>query len=298
MNGVVSAVFTTVPGITSSPAASGAASVPSIPGIPVGPTGPGIAGGPAIPGIPGVSTAPLQSSSGVSGIPHVGSGLASVVGVSAVIWMILLVLAAVAFVFIVLMANRIDPDPTGRRPHAVYFFGVSFVTIGTAIIGSAVIVGSLVQFVGSHSSPIADSVARSVLLGGLVTSVSVLLLVVHLRRGLALADSGGESPNPSRRIGQTYVSAVAFIAVLTLLVVAVLAVYTVFAIAGPGVFGSFGGRGPALRVLIESVYVGAVAIVVLWTHSGLIAPGLRILRNGGGHAGRQPAAAPPGEPPA
>jgi hypothetical protein len=216
--------------------------------------------------------------------------LTSIVGVLAEVLAVVFVLAIVGVFVIVVVANRADPDPSGRRPQSVYCFAVSFFTIVISIIGSAAVVSALVRLVGSHSGSITNSVARTVVLGGLVTIVSVTLLITHLRRGLVLARDDAELPNPSRRVGQSYVAAVAFLSVMVLLVVTVLSSYLIFVIAGPGVFGSFGGRGTATRFLVEAVYVAAVAGIVLWTHRNLVPPGLPIFRSAQGTDG--PALAP------
>ncbi len=203
-----------------------------------------------------------------------------------------MILAVVGIFVIVVVANRADPDPSGHRPQSVYYFAVSFVTVLTSVIASTVIVVALTLLIGSHASPIADSIARAVVLGGLIMLVSMTLLVTHLRQGLVLAHEGTDPTSPSRRVGQSYVSVVTFVMVLVLLVVTVLSVYLVFALVGPGVFGSFGGRSSALRDLIDAVSIGVVAGVVLRTHRDLVAPGLHLF-------GRKPAVGVlPGPPPA
>lgn len=217
--------------------------------------------------------------------PSVFSILADVLSVVAV-------LAFVGLFVIIIIANRADPDPSGRRPQAVYFFAVSFVTLLTSVVGSSMVVFALVQLIGHHpgggSHSVADSVARTATLGGLVTVVSLALLIVHLRRGMDLVRSSTEPISPTRRVAQSYVSGVGFLAIIALLVVTVLAVYLLFAIAGPGVFGSFGGRVPSLRYLIDAVYVGAVAVAILRTHRNLVSPGLHFFRasDGAGFSGR------------
>jgi hypothetical protein len=255
--GILSAVPTTIPF---------GAPLPSIPSIPT------------IATIPGGASAPFVQSGGSVSVGSGGSlGLASLAGIFVDVLAIVVVLALLGVFVIVVVANRADPDPTGRRPQSVYFFAVSFVTILTSIIGSAVVVSTLTRFIGSHSSPIGDSVARTLVLAGLVTLVSLILLVTHLRRGLTLARADAALTSPSRRVGQTYVSAVAFLSVLVFLVVSVLAVYLVFVIGGPGVFGSLGGgRVTAGRYLIEAAYLGLVAGVILWTHRNLVPPGLHV----------------------
>jgi hypothetical protein len=113
-------------------------------------------------------------------------------------------------------------------------------------------------------------------LGGLITIASFVLLWTHLHRGVSLV--GPETTSPTRRVAQSYVSAVAFLSILILLVVTILVAYLVFALAGPGVFGSFGGRTPVWRALLDALYIGGVAALVLQTHRNLVSPGLRFFR--------------------
>jgi hypothetical protein len=188
--------------------------------------------------------------------------------------------AIVGLFIIIVVANRAEPDATGHRPQSVYFFAVSFVTLVTTIIGSIVVVFSVVDLIGSHGSGIGNAVARAVVIGGLITLMSGFGLRTHLKRGVALV--GPDAASPSRRVAQSYVSGVAFISVLILLVVSILTVYLLFALGGPGVFGSFGGRTPALRALIDAVYVGVVAGTVLLTHRNLVTPGLQYFGGGNG----------------
>jgi len=221
--------------------------------------------------------------------PSIFTTLAEVLGVLAV-------LALVGLVMIVIVANRSDPDPTGRRPQSVYLFAVSFVTLVSSVIGSTIVVSALVQLSGPHQTLpgegphyIVDSVARTATLGGLITVLSLILFTVHLRRGLALVRAVTEPTSPILRVGQSYVSGVGFLAVLVLLVTGVLAAYLIFAIVGPGVFGSFGGRAPSLRDLIDALYVGVVASIILVTHRNLVPPRLRLLghrRGAEGPSGR------------
>ncbi len=219
----------------------------------------------------GVST----TFSTTQGSPLVSSS-SSLLPIASIVVEILALFVGVAIIglfIIIVVANRAEPDTTGHRPQSVYFFAVSFVTLVTTIIGSIVVVFSVVDLIGHHSSGIGNAVARAVVIGGLITLLSGALLLIHLRRGVALV--GPDAASPSRRVAQSYVSGVAFLSVLILLVVSILAVYLLFAPGGPGVFGSFGGRTPALRDLIDAVYVGLVAVTVLLTHRNLVTPGLR-----------------------
>jgi len=250
MSGIVTSTTSTlIPGVTYPNPVSGGLSV----------------GGAGTP-FPTGGSAITSSSGGGLGLASLAGGLVSVVA-------LLILLSFVAVFVIVVVANRADPDPSGRRPQAVYCFAVSFVTIGAAILGSTLVVAALVQLVGGHSGSITDSVARAAVIGGLITVVSALLLSVHLRRGLEAARAPQPESNPSRRVGQSYAAAVAFISVATLLFTAVLSIYLVFALAGPGVFGSFGGSTPTFRLLVVFLYLGGVSALVLWTHRDLVPPG-------------------------
>jgi hypothetical protein len=233
-----------------------------------------------------VSAAPIgsgqstdQFAPGVSGVSggtsftSVGS-LLPIASIVLEVLFLFVIVAVVGLFIIIVVANRADPDPSGRRPQSVYYFAVSFVTLVTTIAGSIVVVFSLVALIGNRAPDVGNSIARAVVLGGLITLISGVLLRAHLRRGVSL--TGSEAASPSHRVAQSYVSAVAFIAILIALVVAILAVYLLFALGGPGVFGSFGGRTTALRYLIDAVYIGVVAGVVLQTHRNLVSPGLHL----------------------
>jgi hypothetical protein len=242
-----------------------ATTIPSIPGIT------GSAG--TIPSLPTGSGSFQTGGSGVTVDPSSGFGLASLAGALVEILAVVVVMGLVGVFVIIVVANRADPDPSGRRPQTVYNFAVAFVTITTAIIGSAVVVGAVLQLIGSHSGSITNSVARAALLGGLVTVVSLALLLTHLRRGLALTGADAAAASPSRRVGQSYASAVSFLSILSILVTSVVAVYLIFSLASPGVFGSLGGRTSATRALVEVLYLGLVAVLVLTTHRTLVPPG-------------------------
>jgi len=186
------------------------------------------------------------------------------------------VLTVVGVLVIVIVSNRADPDPTGRRPLSVYLFGMSFVTLLIAVTGSVVVVESLVSLIGSHGG-IGNAVARGVVLGGLVMVFAEAVLVVHLRRGLRFAAADGPA-GPSQRIARTYVSAVAFVAILFLLLSAIGGIYLLCVVAGPGVFGFGISRTVAGQGLIVDAYIAGVALLILWTHRDLVTPGLRFFK--------------------
>ena len=212
-------------------------------------------------------SAPYVTNSGSSGFDFFG-------GVALELLAFVLILALFGVLVIIVVANRADPDASGRRPRAVYYFFVSFVTVITAVFGSVGAVWSLFRLVGSHTAPLGDDIARALVLGGLVTVVSLGLLASHLQRGLELSRAGADGADPSRRVAQSYVSAISFVFILIVLFTTIISVYLVFALAGPGVFGSFGGRSDAFRDLLDAVYLLLLAVLVLRRHRNMVPPGL------------------------
>lgn len=229
-----------------------------------------------IPSIPSIQGGSLGvGSHGVTSIESSSVGLgAGILGVFVDLVAVLFALSLIGIFIIIVVANRADPDPSGRRPQSVYFFAVSFVALAVSILGSAVLVAGVVTLVGHHSNSTTNAAARVILLGFLTTLVSVFLLVSHLRRGLELARADSQPPGPSRRVGQSYVSSVAFASVVSILVLFVFIVYLIITLVAPGVFGSLGGRSDTARVLVVALYLWVAAVVVLSTHNNLLSPGL------------------------
>ena len=233
-------------------------------------------GTPSIQSSPGSSGGLLSPGSGLTETTSNPSSILTTASIVVEVLALFAFIAIIGLVIIIVVANRADPDPTGRRPQSVYYFAVSFVTLITSIGGSIVVVFSLVALIGHGSSKVGDATARACVLGGLISIASFVLLRTHLRRGVSLV--GSETTSPTRRVAQSYVSAVAFLTMLILLVVTILVAYLVFALAGPGVFGSLGGRTSVWRALLDALYVGGVAALVLQTHRNLVSPGLRFFR--------------------
>ncbi len=205
-----------------------------------------------------------------------GLSLATFVSFFLELLLVLFVLSLIGVFVIVVVSNRADPDPSGRRPQAVYYFAVSFVTLSIAVVASAAVVAGIDALVGHHSNAVTNAAARAILVGLLATLMAGTLLVVHLRRGLGLVRQDTQPPAPSRRVGQSYVSSVAFVSVLSILILFVFSVYLIFALAAPGVFGSLGSQGNSAHVLVVAVYLWILSWVVLETHRRLVSPALDI----------------------
>jgi hypothetical protein len=189
--------------------------------------------------------------------------------------------AIVAIFVVIVVANRADPDPTGRRPLAVYLFGVSFFSIFVVLFGSFAMVLGLVQLIGSHPGvvsasqhPVGDSVTRVVVLGGIIVAVAAVLLLTHLRRGLSLPEVVNGQPGPVARVAQSYAASVSFLCVIIAAVSVVVFLYEVVRILAPGVFELTGTRVGAARVLLAALYLAFAA-------AGLVAAHARHLPSGG-----------------
>jgi uncharacterized membrane protein len=226
-----------------------------------------------------------------SGVPlsstlNTGLSLATFVGFFLDLLLALFVLSIIGVFVIIVVANRADPDPTGRRPQAVYYFAVSFVTLAVTVVASAVVVSGIDALVGNHSNAVTNAAARAILVGVLAVLMAGVLLTIHLRRGLDLVRQDTQAPAPSKRVGQSYVASVAFVSVVSLLFLFIFSVYLIFALVAPGVFGSLGNQGNSAHVLVVAVYLWIVAWVVLETHRRLVSPELDILgrrRNADSH---------------
>jgi hypothetical protein len=211
-------------------------------------------------------------------------------------------LSAILAVFVVIVvANRADPDPTGRRPLAVYLFGVSFFSIFIVLFGTFAMVLGLVQLMGSHPDvisnsqhPVGDAVVRIVVLGGIIVVVAAVLLLTSLRRALALPEVAHRQPGPITRVAQSYAASVSFAALLIGAVSLIVFLYEVFRILAPGIFELTGTRVDAARVLIAALYLAFASAGIVLAHA-------RLLPSGGVGSRRAPddafSAYPPAVPP-
>jgi hypothetical protein len=198
-----------------------------------------------------------------------------------------LVLAVVGIFVVVVVANRADPDPAGRRPLVVYYFAVSFFAVFATLFGSFGVIDALVQLIGNHAAtsglalhPIGDAVARAAVVSGIFVVIGATLLTTHFPRGLALAEGADSRRGPAGRVAQSYVAAVTFVAVFIASGAAVVLVYQVVQILGPGVFELSGTRVDALRVVLGALYLVLAAGIVAAFHVSLLPPDLRSIGPG------------------
>jgi hypothetical protein len=227
-----------------------------------------------------------------------GLGLAGIIGVIALAIVVLPLLAGVLLV-ILIVSNRADPDPTGRRPAVVYSFAVSFITLFVTLFSTFVIVAELWSLIGTHHTspstddvndlfsdgtihapvaqhPYGDSVARAVVLALLLAIVAGFVYLKHVRAG-ERGTAGVRLADPAGRVRSSYVAAVSFVCVVIATISTVVAAYQIFRIFAPGVFNAdgTGGRVAALRVLLPLVYLAVASLYLLRRHVQQLPPGAR-----------------------
>lgn len=213
------------------------------------------------------------------------SVIAFVVGI-----VLLLPLIVGAVFVVVVVANRADPDVSGRRPASVYAFATAFITLFVTLFATTSLVASLCRLIGSHDDagatpvgtdfftpdtssfgghlhPIGDSVARGAVLSGLVALIAGVVFALHLRAA-ARASADVPAPEPLVRVRSSYVAAVSFVSVVIVVIASVVGIYDIFRIIAPGVFSESGqgGRVEVLRSLIPAFYLAAAALVILAAH--------------------------------
>jgi len=180
---------------------------------------------------------------------------------------------------IIVIANRADPDPSGKRPMAAYLFGGSFLSLWITYMGSIIVVEALVSLMHSNT-PNSNSIARIVVVGFLMVLVGGVSHMIHRQRGLSLADSETDPSSPTKRVMRSYVAAVSFISVLIALISSMVLGYLIFQLVAPGVFGASGSRVDTLSSIIDLVYVVGATAFVFFAHQALAPPALRLLARG------------------
>jgi hypothetical protein len=221
-------------------------------------------------------------------------GLVGVIAVVAVVVVSIPLIVGGIFVILV-VSNRADPDPTGRRPAVVYAYAISFITLFVTLFATFAIVVNLTSLIGSHHAantaagsglgvqilgaaagsqhPVGDAVARGVVIAGLLALVAGLVYLIHVRSG-ERATAGVARVDPAGRVRSSYVAAVSFVCVVIIVVSAVAGIYQVFRILGPGVFnaGGSGSRVAAFRTMLPLAYLALAAGALLRIHLGQVPP--------------------------
>lgn len=211
-------------------------------------------------------------------------GLAFAIG--AVVAVVLLIPLLVGGVFVIVtVANRADPDPTGRRPAVVYGFAVAFATLYITLFATAGFIASLCNLIGSHARsrpgslfgivtrstaaqhPVGDAVARGCVISLLVAIVAGVVYYLHATAA-ARASADAITGDPNARVRASYVSAVSFVAVAIIVVSLIVVLYDVFRLIAPGVFAPdlVGQRVVVLRSFLPALYLTVVTTALLLMH--------------------------------
>lgn len=222
------------------------------------------------------------------------SGLVFAIGMVVAAAVLIPLLVGGLFV-IVVVANRADADPTGRRPATVYAFATAFVTVFITLFATTALVASLCDLIGSHHSrpsggilgfapqaqlsslhPVGDAVARGSVLSALVAIVAGCVYWLHLRAAVRMSDAATPA-EPVARVRASYVSAVSFICVFIIVVATVAVSYDIFRVIAPGVFapGTDGDRAVVVRGMIPTFYLALAAGALLLMHLRQAPPPLR-----------------------
>jgi hypothetical protein len=219
--------------------------------------------------------------------------IGTIIGFAAAALLLLPVLVGGVFV-ILIVANRADPDPTGRRPVVV-----SFITLFVTLFASVVFVSRLTSLIGSHPTaslssdasstdffgtgtatiahgpqhPFGDSVARGVVFGLLLAIVAGFVHLLHVRAGQR-ATHDVAANQPAGRVRASYLAAVSFVCVVVAVISAVAAAYQVFRIIAPGVFNSSGSGSStaALRTMLPLLYLTLATLELLRRHVQQLPP--------------------------
>jgi hypothetical protein len=218
--------------------------------------------------------------------------------VAFVVGFILLLPLIVGGVFVVVVvANRADPDLSGRRPAVVYALATAFLTLFVTLFATTALVAWLCQLIGDrpaqaifedssfgassfafggHEHPLGDAVARGAVMSALVALVAGLVFVLHVRAA-ARASADLPTVEPVARARSSYIAAVAFVTVTIIIVAAVVVLYDIFRGIAPGVFteSGRGGSVEVLRSMIPAFYLLVASLVILAAHLRFAPPPFR-----------------------
>jgi hypothetical protein len=194
--------------------------------------------------------------------------------------LLLIVLASVGSIItyiIIVVANRAEPDPTGKRTSAIYHVGTAFLTLWLEVAGVITIFATLFAligagnntYIGSEVHPLSDATIRGVTIGLLLFVVGGILTHTHRRKAVELAETESDEASPSKRVVRSYAAVVSFISVIVMVVAVLAAVWAVLGLVAPGVY-QIGSRTSDVRALLDEATVLAVFAGVFSTHRRLV----------------------------
>ena len=218
------------------------------------------------------------------------NSLSNLAGVGAILVVFLLLssVGSVITYIIIVVANRADPDPTGKRPMAVYLFGGAFLTLWLAYVGGIATATGLIGLIGRKFSsgsgihPVGDAAVREITLGLLLVLVAGGAHLLHRRRGFDLANSEQDPASPTKRVARSYVAVVSFVTVIIAIFTLFAFLFTLLGIIAPGVYHA-AGRMVQLRILLTETFILLLTAWIFRSHQA-VAP--RALQLFGGSTGQ------------
>ena len=159
-------------------------------------------------------------------------------------------------------SGRQEPDPTGRRPYAIYLVSVTLVALLVLLFSATALVSELTAMALDAGRPHpsealtqegtgiaqpqpvpvepfnpSEERIRGAILAGLIALVAALVLLFHAKRLRALVNESGFGEGPARRAYQVYLYTVCFVSVLTVMVAGVVTAFGLVRIIAPGATG-------------------------------------------------------------
>jgi hypothetical protein len=197
----------------------------------------------------------------------------AIVGTYAVTALFLLItlssVGSIVTYIIIVVANRADPDPTGRRTSTIYHVGTAFLTLWLEVAGAITILATLFALIGSGGNR--DSTIRGITIGLLLFLVGGFVTHTQRRKAVNLAESDFDDASPSKRVVRSYAAVVSFISVIVMVVALLAAVWAVLGLIAPGVYEATSRTNDA-RVLLDEATVLAVFAWVFSAHRRLVVP--------------------------
>jgi hypothetical protein len=198
---------------------------------------------------------------------------ADIVGTYTVAGLFLLIMlssvGSIVTYIIIVVANRADPDPTGKRTSTIYHVGSAFLTLWLEVAGAITIVATLFALIGSGGN--SNTTIREITIGLLLFLVGGFVSHTQRRKAVGLAESDFDDASPSKRVVRSYAAVVSFISVIVIVVTVLAALWAVLGLIAPGVYEA-ASRTSDGRLLLDEATVLAVFAWVFSTHRRLVGP--------------------------
>lgn len=207
-------------------------------------------------------------------------------------WIGLASLGGITTYVIIVVANRAEPDPSGKRPMAVYLFGGAFLTLWVAVIGLLAAAWALIGLIGTSGEGHAVTI---------LVTIGLLLLVIaggfhqlHRLRGLELAEGESDPASPTKRVARSYVAVNSFISIVIVIFSAFFMIYEVISVIAPGTY-DVTNRTSVGRLILDAAAALLVSLWIFLSHQRLAPNGLRLF-SGSMSSGRGFTRTPPMPP--